>query len=476
MRKNALKYAIAGAVLMVAALTVKAQNIRTGYFMDGYAFKYKMNPAMGSSRGFVALPVLGNLNLGVESNLGMSSILYPKQDGSGLTTFLNSEVDAAAAMKKFDSRNYINMNTDLSLVAFGFWGRKGKMFHNVDLSLKADVASSLPYDLFRFAKEGSVNGNVFDLGDTGVKLGSHLSLSYGFSLPINKYVRFGARAKLLMGIANVEASLKGTKLVTGSDCWYAETDGALKAGLPFGMYFPLNEQELVDWDNFPETFSTEADAIVNTCKNFGGAVDLGLTVDFLKDFTFSLSVTDLGFIRWNNYSSASAAKNADGTPKRTYVVQSGEEKDFDKLGEKFLDCLNFNVGEDRTKKILMLDPMVYAGLEYRMPFYRRMSVGLLSTTKIAGIYTWTEGRISLNVNPADWFSVATDYAYSTFGHSAGFALSFHLPGFNFFMGTDSYIPMLNVSPQFIPVNSVNTSVTCGINIMFGKYRGRYAKK
>lgn len=475
MGKTVLKYAVAGfALLLMSGFSMDAQNMRTGYFMDGYAFKYKMNPAMGSSRGFIALPVLGNFNMGVESNLGMSSVLYPKQDGSGLTTFLNSEVDAVTALKKFDSRNHMNLNTDLSLIAFGFWGKKGRMFHSVDLSMKADVATSLPYDLFRFAKEGSVNGNVFDLGDTGVKLASHLSLAYGISLPIGRHVHIGARVKFLMGIANAEASLKGTRVATGADSWYVETEGSLKGGFPLGMYLPVDEQDYVDWEKFPETLGTDAEAIASTCRNFGGAVDLGVTVDFLEDFTVSASVTDLGVISWNNWSSASAARNADGTPKRTYVLRSGEENDLSKMGEKLLDALDFNVTDDRTKKALMLDPTVYLGLEYRMPFYRRMSVGLLSTTKIAGIYTWSEGRFSVNVNPTDWFSVATNYAYSTFGHAAGFALTFHLTGFNFFLGTDSYIPLLNVSPQFIPINRLDTSVTLGINIMFGKYRGRYS--
>ena len=475
MRKNALKYMIACAVLMAAPLMVNAQNMRTGYFMDGYAFKYKMNPAMGSSRGFFALPVLGNFNMGVESNLGMTSVLYPKQDGSGLTTFLNSEVDASAAMKKFDDRNYMDMNTDLSLLALGFWGRKGRIFHNVDLSIKADIATSLPYDLFRFAKEGSVNGNVFDLSETGVNVNSHISWAYGFSLPIGRYVRFGARAKFLLGLADANVSLKGTQVTTGAEGMYAVTDGTLQAALPLGMYLPLNEQGYVDWEESIKTYSFEDDALTESFTNLGGAVDLGVTVDFLRDFTASVSVTDLGFISWNNYSAASAARDADGNPKKTYIVKSGE--DFDEnLGETLLKCLDFNLEEDRTKKVLGLDPTLYVGLEYRMPFYRRMSVGLLSTTKIARIYTWSEGRLSVNVNPTNWFSVATNYACSTFGHSAGFALTFHLPGFNFFMGTDSYIPMLNISPQFIPLNRMNTSVTYGINIMFGKYCGKYAAK
>ena len=476
MKTNPLRYALTAFVLIMCAQTMPAQNMRTGYFMDGYAFKYKMNPAMGSSRGFVSLSALGNLNLGVESNLGMSSILYPKQDGSGLTTFLNSEVDASEAMKKFDTRNYINTNTDLPIIAFGFWGKGGKIFHNVELSFKADVSTSLPYDLFRFAKEGSVNGNVFDLGETGVKANSHVSWAYGFSLPLSKHVRLGARAKLLIGLADINASLKGTKLTTGAEGIYAVTDGSLQAALPMGLYLPLNEQGYVDWMEIPNTLSTEEDVLAQSFSNVGGAVDLGVTVDFLEDFTASASVTDLGFIAWNNYSSAAAAKGPDGKPKTTYVVRSGEETDFSKLTDEFLKCFDFNVDDDRIKKSTMLDPTVYMGLEYRMPFYRRMSVGLLSTTKIAGIYTWSEGRLSLNMNPVNWFSVATNYAYSTFGHSAGFAFSFHFTGFNMFIGTDSFLPMLNVNPQFIPIDRATTSVTFGLNVMFGKYRGRYLDK
>ncbi len=474
MKNRVLKYIFAGVILLSATAAASAQNMRTGYFMDGYAYKFKMNPAMGSSRGFFALPVLGNFNLGLESNLGLSSVLYPKQDGSGLTTFLNSEIDTRTALGKFDTQNRIGADTDLSLIAFGFWGKKAKMFHTVDLSLNADVAATIPYDLFRFAKEGTVNGNVFDLGDTGVKIGSHLSLAYGFSLPIGKYVRFGARAKFLMGIASAEASLKGTKIVAGTDSWYVETDGSIKGGLPLKMYLPKDKQGYVDWKSISETFSTDSDAISAACRNYGGAVDLGVTVDFLENFTASASVTDLGFILWNNWSSASAAKDDDGNLKRTYVVQSGEETDFSKLGDKFLDCLDFDVTENKAEKALMLDPTVYVGLEYRMPFYRRMTIGLLSTTKIAGAYSWTEGRFSLNINPADWFSVATNYAYSTFGHSAGFAFTFHLPGFNLFMGTDSFLPLTEVSPQLIPVKKMTTSLTYGINIMFGKYHGKYA--
>mgnify|MGYP003308516251 FL=1 len=41
---------------------------------------------------------------------------------------------------------------------------------------------------------------------------------------------------------------------------------------------------------------------------------------------------------------------------------------------------------------------------------------------------------------------------------------------------DSFAPLLNVTPQFIPVNSINTNLAFGINFNFGKYHGRFTKK
>ena len=47
---------------------------------------------------------------------------------------------------------------------------------------------------------------------------------------------------------------------------------------------------------------------------------------------------------------------------------------------------------------------------------------------------------------------------------------------NLFVGVDSYKPLLNMTKQYVPIDSFNTNVTVGLNLAFGKYRGRYPKK
>lgn len=474
-----MKRVVATVLAVVLAISgLSAQNMRTGYFMDGYAFNFKMNPAIGSSRGFFSIPVLGNTNAGVSTNLALSSILYPKSDGSGLTLFLNSEVPAEFALSKFKPINKLNVNTDLSLIAFGFWtGSSFRMFHNFEVSLKADVNASLPYDLFRFAKEGTVNGDMFRLDNLAVSANTYLSVAYGFNIPIGKHVRLGARVKALFGLASAELDLTGTRLQAASDKWTISTAGKLMMALPAKAELPVDEDGNYNFAGLGESFSNP-DLLSNISSTFGSAgaaVDLGVTVDFLENFTASVSVTDLGFISWNNCYLGEGLKDASGQPVEYVVVDNTATTDFSQLGEKLQNCIKIHSTEYGVKKTTMLSPMLYAGLQYRMPFYERLSVGALSSTKFSGkSATWTEGRFCINLDPVNWFSISTNYAYSTFGHSAGAALSFHLPGLNLFVGTDSYIPLTNVTPQWVPVNAVTTSVTVGLNIMFGRYSGRYS--
>lgn len=65
-KKTALT--IVAAAVSVATL---AQDMQTGYFNDEYTYRFLMNPAMSNSDNFVAMPALGNLNIEMNSNIGL---------------------------------------------------------------------------------------------------------------------------------------------------------------------------------------------------------------------------------------------------------------------------------------------------------------------------------------------------------------------------------------------------------------------
>jgi hypothetical protein len=73
----------------------------------------------------------------------------------------------------------------------------------------------------------------------------------------------------------------------------------------------------------------------------------------------------------------------------------------------------------------------------------------------------------------NFFSLAASYAVSNFGNSVGGAVNIHLPGLNLYAGLDSFLPLMNVTPQFVPIDSANTNLTFGLTFTFGKAQGRY---
>jgi hypothetical protein len=79
---------------------------------------------------------------------------------------------------------------------------------------------------------------------------------------------------------------------------------------------------------------------------------------------------------------------------------------------------------------------------------------------------WYDVRGFLTVSPLKWFEASVNCGVSTYGTELGWMLNFHPAGFSFFLGSDFMIT--KVTPQFIPSNNMNASVTMGISIPFGK--------
>lgn len=53
------------------------EALRSAYFLEGYNYRHELNPAFAPERNYVSFPVLGNLSLGFNSNVGLSTFLYP---------------------------------------------------------------------------------------------------------------------------------------------------------------------------------------------------------------------------------------------------------------------------------------------------------------------------------------------------------------------------------------------------------------
>lgn len=473
MTMKKLLYIIAITLLSACAyVTANAQqsNLRTAYFLDGYTYRYKFNPSFAPERGFFAIPAIGNVGFGAESNLGLSNFYFPTGNGN-LTCFIDDSVSDDQFMSGIKKRNLLNVNTSANIFALGFWS--GESYHTVDMSLRVNGRANLPKSLFHFAKVGTAGGNTsWTINDLGLRADSYAEIAYGFSRSVGDNLRVGGRAKFLMGLTRGEVMIDQLNLTVSREKWEAKAKGHAEISGPISVG-TKDGSSLVDYDNI--VVYEEVDEILDGIKNYGFALDLGASYNFLDYFTASLSLLDVGFISWNNMTSAEAATkpwlfDGFGTIKTDGSTDFGEQ--FSNFGDDLIDMIQLEKTGD-GKKTKGLTATLHAGIEARIPFYQRLTFGFLATHRFDGPFSWTEARLSANWAPVNCISMAASYAASTFGNSLGAVLNFHFPGLNLYLGTDSFLPLTNLTTNYIPVSDINTNLTLGLNITFGKGHGIY---
>lgn len=453
------KILIATAASLLSFVAANAQALQTGYFLDGYYYGYKLNPAFQNEKGFLGL-ALGPIAPSVQSNLGIKSLLYPLGNGK-LGTFLHPDLTTAYVMKNFDADNSFHLNLDYTLLSVGF--RTKDLYHTVEINIHSASTGSLPYDLFRFLKEGTGTNGLYDL--SGVRLNSrnYLELAYGLSRRVDRYLSVGGRIKFLAGVANVDARIPQMDVYMGADTWTVNARGTVRATAPV-TYATKTGSDVIDLDSFQ--FSTSKLGLAG----IGAAIDFGASYDaseLVPGLSFSAALLDLGAIRWKNGIAASTAN----VP---VVILSPDEDirdlaDTDHLKDKLKAIYEFHDEPGGNASLEMITMTYNFGAQYKMPFCDKLSVGLLCTLKTDIRNNFLEGRGSINLAPLKWLSFAVSGGYNTYGPAVGAALNIHPGWLNLFIGTDTIFT--EVSKQYIPIGPLNTNLVFGLNIPIGrKYR------
>ena len=277
------------AILCLAALGAKAQNgFRGAYFMDTYLYGHTMNPALTANRSYASV-ALGRIDIQTQSNLGASTVLYPT--GNGLTTFLSEGVSSETFLSKIRKHNMENVNAQVDLINFGFWTAKNQ-FHSFSLNLHVYENIAAPYDIFRFLKNGSTDGQDYDLSGLGARARGYAEAAYGISFPVTDQLRIGGKVKALVGLVYTDMRFDRFDVTLSGDRWSVATDGQLRSSnIPLAQTSEsMRISEIFALDDF--------DIQKYRPSGFGGAVDLGVTWDVLPWLQLSASMTDLGFIRW----------------------------------------------------------------------------------------------------------------------------------------------------------------------------------
>ena len=158
-----IKRYILAVTLIAQAVTMMAQELNSAYFVDDYKYRHIMNPALANEQSYVAIPVLGNLNMRLQGSLGVGDFFFKNPDygiksgAKKTTTFMHPGISVDEALSGFDKgANTVLFDMDLPVVSVGFAGFDG--YNTIELKERMHFGLSMPYDFFKFATERGMVG------------------------------------------------------------------------------------------------------------------------------------------------------------------------------------------------------------------------------------------------------------------------------------------------------------------------------
>ena len=393
--------------------SIKAQYANTLYFMTEIAERNNMNPAFTPSCNFyldfIFLPnayfSFGN------DNFIMRDFIY-NQNGK-TQTFLSSKESLELFFKNLQPTTTMNFNYNLNILSFGFQVKKS--YFTFDLGLNMDVATYLPSDLLKFALYGTPdpNGiNTFNLSQLGIDASLYSNAAIGYMYKINKQLTIGAKAKLLMGYANINTSINKLNLNASRQEWSLETDGTINASLP--IRFNTLENGNIDFGSIQMNSANELLELLYNPAGIGAAIDLGIKYEPVKNLVISASVTDLGMIYWsrNSFSASMQGSHSideliDYTLGDTLSTDAIVDK-FTGLGNEILNSMHTD-GENKPYKS-MLRGNFFLGAEYGI-LKNRISLGVVNRLKFKDTHLQDEVTVALNLRPIHWFNATVSHSF-----------------------------------------------------------------
>ena len=460
--KHITKYIAATALMAGVAFGGHAQFTNSGYFLDNYTYRYQLNPAFGGEGIFFSIPAIGNLNVGMNGTLHLNSLLY-NRDGRTVL-FTTPLVSVNEAMSNLNGRKRLGTAEKIGILSGGFkaWGG----YNTISINARVNADVSVPGSFFSLAKEGITN-KTYNITDLNAYANAYVELALNHSRDIKQVpgLRVGAALKINVGIGALNMDFNEADLTLGEDAWTAKTNANIYAalgGLRFkeDTYTPKGTK-----DTTPRQYVSGVKVDSPSPTGFGLGFDLGAQYEW-RDFKFSIAALDLGFMDWGQTKWASTDGTQEFTTDKYLFSANGDaansfENELDNLVDDLAKLYQLKDMGEKNSFTRGLATTLNFGIDYTLPYYRKLHFGLMNSTRINNKFSWTEFRLSANVNPVKCFSADVNLGVGTFGASFGWMLNLKVPGFNFFLGMDHTPGKL--AKQCIPLNS-NVQFNFGMNI------------
>lgn len=433
-------------LLIMLPVVASAQQDISLYALNNVFQQLYVNPSyLPKSKVHVGLPLVSSLYVRV-SNTGFKL-------GEFLTANEQKVVDVNRALDQMGERNITALDFSTDLFSLGI------KYNNIFFSLSASekLSSSLVYkkDFFTLLFKGNgeeLLGRRANFDETAFHMNLYHEIALGASLPIGEKLRFGFRAKYLMGALNATTTRSRLGLTTAEDNFTLTLDGSLAMNTSGFNNLKENGDDL---DKYAWQILTRPG------KNPGMAVDLGAEYYVSDRLSITASLLNIGYIRWTddvtNYENDSILYTFSGIDVQDFgSVYFSDEfgKRLDTLEEKLKFTKSSNAYSSRMNSQLVLGGS--------LTINDNAAVGALWRSELIGKVLRPSLSFFYQFKISNWLGATVNYSYlnkSFVNLGAGFAIKL-LP-FQIYVASDNIMAPIALS------TARGGQIRAGVNFAFG---------
>lgn len=454
--KNQLLFAL---MVLLYILPVNAQYTNTLYFMDWLPQHNQLNPSFQPKKNFyVGMPIVNGLEFNTGNNYwSLYDIATPK---NGALIFFYDKAKAISSLNKENSL-FFNMQSNLSS-----WGFRAKsLYLTFNISTKMFSSFVVPGDLYKFALNGFDTATNYNFNGLGFNAQAYTEAAFGLSKVWNDEFTFGVKGKILIGHANLSSDYRKMGFSSGIDKTTQNMFLNINSDVTFNMFAPGAEVTPdANGKVSLDSIKINSPSVSNFLGNYGLGLDLGVTYRPIEELKLSLSVLDIGMIRWsgNVYNFTLKGNYNYIGPEIEFV---GENSKINP-GEALINTLDtsFKATSSKLAFNTFLPWRVMFGAEYFL--HPRISVGLLSATQYYRGNFMEQIMLSGNFRILKLIQIIPSYSFIGNGFSSmGMGMLYNLGPMQFYLMSDN-IPVV-WSKYFIPYKFKYINLNLGFNITFG---------
>lgn len=447
------------ALALVATIGVVGAQVHSSYFMNGSSQRYDLNPALSPERGYFVVPVVG-LYTGTYSNfLSTDNFIFPTEDGK-LVTYMNKNVSAEEFLSRLPDINRLSFNINDQIIGLGNYFRAG--FWSIGINLRSETDINIPKEFFELTK--TLASGEYNISSLGLETNNFVEASFGYTFPVQDVFTLGFRAKALVGLAHISATLDQLNVKIGADEYRANLSGTIEANIN-GMDFSglSGEHTLSDFSNHIADIGTNFST--NNIHSIGFAFDAGIEWLLMNDqLKLSAGILDLGWLAWNANNSYCATISEVGYAYKGFDFESGDAI-VESPDEVKLHATNDSANTKKQLHTTYLAAMEYNYLEDLLGF------GLLWTGKQYGDFLCHQATAAITIRPARWLSFTlSDTLASGNTNAIGMALNLNTPFLNLFAGLD-FISLkygtANGGANAVPLSQRSANFQLGLSLPLG---------